>query len=63
MVVSPQTGMAPYWYKSQSYPDYLFGYRAGYYSRHLYPQIAPWPPLLARRDRHDPLVYKGRLHA
>ena len=48
--------MGPYWYKSVM-P------RRGLYTSKIDSNFDAWPPLVSKRDRHDPLQYKGPTYA
>lgn len=48
--------MGPYWYKSKR-P------RRGLYTSRICKEFDAWPPLVARRDRHNPLQYQGPTYA
>jgi len=56
IVVSPQCGMGPYWYKNNAW----IKSKLNYYSSMCEKDAGSWPPLIAKRDRNDPLQYKGR---
>ena len=61
VLVVPNCGMGDYWWGSL--PPQL-QYRHGYLrSKYLDPHMAGWPSLMAKRDRHDKLQYRGRVLA
>jgi hypothetical protein len=63
-LTSPHCGMGRYWYPKEWYMPR--NWRRGYLRAKLGVfdhEAGSWPPLVAKRDRHDPLQYKGRTQA
>lgn len=51
LLVSPQCGMGPYWYKSRIPARASLGNMLSRFDGEAF----SWPPLVSKRDRHDTL--------